>query len=217
MKPGWGRPGVAVAAVTMTLAALVLWRVASESSTELTAAQAYRDDDRPLRAVEHYRRAVRWSLPLSPHTAEAVAALQSIAAHLEEDGDVAGALLAWRSLSGGLAATRFLYAGSNPARENANDQIARLVSLDRSAAIDANLNAEQLTADHRRLLSEEVSPDPWWGTLLLLGMAIWVGALVLLATRGFDSSGRFHWASARGPIWGALIGFVSFTLGLLFA
>jgi hypothetical protein len=217
MKPGWGRPGVAVAAVTMTLAALVLWRVASESSTELTAAQAYRDDDRPLRAVEHYRRAVRWSLPLSPHTAEAVAALQSIAAQLEEDGDVAGALLAWRSLSGGLAATRFLYAGSNPARENANDQIARLVSLDRSAAIDANLNAEQLTADHRRLLSEEVSPDPWWGTLLLLGMAIWVGALVLLATRGFDSSGRFHWASARGPIWGALIGFVSFTLGLLFA
>jgi hypothetical protein len=217
MKPGWGRPGVAVAAVTMTLAALVLWRVASESSKELAAAQAYRDDDLPLRAVEHYRRAVRWSLPLSPHTAEAVAALQSIAAQLEEDGDVAGALLAWRSLSGGLAAIRFLYAGSNPARENANDQIARLVSLDRSAAIDANLNAEQLTADHRRLLSEEVSPDPWWGTLLLLGMAIWVGALVLLATRGFDSSGRFHWASARGPIWGALIGFVSFTLGLLFA
>ena len=217
MKPGWGRPGVAAAAVTMALAALVLWRVASESSTELAAAQAYRDAERPLLAVEHYRRAIRWSLPLSPHTAEAVSALQSIAAQLEEDGDVAGALLAWRSLSGGLAATRFLYAGSNPARENANDQIARLVSLDRSAAIDANLNAEQLTADHRRLLSEEVSPDPWWGTLLLLGMAMWVGALVLLATRGFDSSGRFHWASARGPIWGALIGFVSFTLGLLFA
>jgi len=217
MKPGWGRPGVAAAAVTMALAALVLWRVASESSTELAAAQAYRDAERPLLAVEHYRRAIRWSLPLSPHTAEAVSALQSIAAQLEEDGDVAGALLAWRSLSGGLAATRFLYAGSNPVRENANDQIARLVALDRSAAIDANLNSEQLRADHRRLLSEEVSPDPWWGTLLLLGMAMWAGALVLLATRGFDSSGRFHWASARGPIWGALIGFVSFTLGLLFA
>ena len=217
MKPGWGRPGVAAAAVTMALAALVLWRVASESSTELAAAQAYRDDERPLLAVERYRRAIRWSLPLSPHTAEAVSALQSIGAQLEEDGDVAGALLAWRSLSGGLAATRFLYAGSNPVRENANDQIARLVALDRSAAIDANLDAEQLRADHRRLLSEEVSPDPWWGTLLLLGMAMWVGALVLLATRGFDSSGRFHWASARAPIWGALIGFVSFTLGLLFA
>jgi len=217
MKPGWGRPSLAVGLVIIALAALVLWRVASEARTELAAARAYRDDDRPLLAVEHYRRAIRWSLPLSPHTVEAVSALESIAAQLEEDGDVAGALLAWRSLSGGLAATRSLYTGSNPARENASDQIARLVTLDRSAGIDASLSAEQLTADHRRLLSEEISPDPWWGTLLLLGMAIWVGALALLATRGFDSTGRFRWASARGPIWGALAGFVSLALGLLFA
>jgi hypothetical protein len=203
--------------VIIALAALVLWRVASEARTELAAAQAYRDDDRPLLAVEHYRRAIRWSLPLSPHTAEAVSALESIAAQLEEDGDFAGALLAWRSLLGGLAATRSLYTGSSPARENASDQIARLVALDRSVGIDASLSAEQLAADHRRLLSEESSLDPWWGALLLLGMAIWVGALLLLATRGFDLNGRFRWDSARGPIWGALAGFVSLVLGLLFA
>ncbi len=217
MKPLWGRPSLAMGLVIIALAALVLWRVASEARTELAAAQAYRDDDRPLLAVEHYRRAIRWSLPLSPHTAEAVSALESIAAQLEEDGDFAGALLAWRSLLGGLAATRSLYTGSSPARENASDQIARLVALDRSVGIDASLSAEQLAADHRRLLSEESSLDPWWGALLLLGMAIWVGALLLLATRGFDLNGRFRWASARGPIWGALAGFVSLVLGLLFA
>ena len=211
------RPGVAVAVVFVTLGALVLWRVASESSAELAAAHAYRQEDQLAPAVEHYRRAIRWSLPLSPNTAEAVSALESIAAQLEADGEVAGALLAWRSLAGGLAATRFLYSGSNPSRENASDQIARLMAMDRSAAIDANLSMEQLAADHRRLLSDEVSPDPWWGTLLLLGMAVWVGALVLLAWRGFDSAGRFRWAAARGPIWGVLVGFVSFVLGLLFA
>ena len=211
------RPGVAVAVVFVTLGALVLWRVASESSAELAAAHAYRQEDQLAPAVEHYRRAIRWSLPLSPNTAEAVSALESIAAQLEADGEVAGALLAWRSLAGGLAATRFLYSGSNPSRENAKDQIARIMAMDRSAAIDANLSMEQLAADHRRLLSDEVSPDPWWGTLLLLGMAVWVGALVLLAWRGFDSAGRFRWAAARGPIWGALVGFVSFVLGLLFA
>jgi hypothetical protein len=211
------RPGVAVAVVFVTLGALLLWRVASESSAELAAAHAYRQEDQLAPAVEHYRRAIRWSLPLSPNTVEAVSALESIAAQLEADGEVAGALLAWRSLAGGLAATRFLYSGSNPSRENASDQIARLMAMDRSAAIDANLSTEQLAADHRRLLSDEVSPDPWWGTLLLLGMAVWVGALVLLAWRGFDSAGRFRWATARGPIWGALVGFVSFALGLLFA
>jgi type II secretory pathway component PulJ len=211
------RSGIVAAIAIMALVALMMGRVVSESRAELATANAYRGNDQFARAVEHYRRAIRWSFPLSPQTVEAVSALESIAAQLEGEGNMTGALLAWRSLSGGLAATRFLYAGSNPARENANDQIARLMAMDRSAAIDANLTVEQLTADHRRLLSEEVSPDPWWGTLLLMGMAVWVGALALMAWRGFDSAGRFHWASARGPLWGAILGFVSFTLGLLFA
>jgi hypothetical protein len=217
MKLVWERPGIIAAIAIVGLVALVLGRVASESRTELAAANTHRDNDRIALAVEHYRRAIRWSLPLSPQTVEAVSALESIAAQLEADGDVAGALLAWRSLSGGLAATRHLYSRPNPVRENASNQIARLVATDRSAAIDANLSVQQLTADHRRLLAEQVSPDPWWGTLLLLGMAVWVGALVLVAWRGFDSDGRFRWASARGPLWGALVGFISFTLGLLFA
>lgn len=217
MKSAAVRTGAAVAALIVALAVLLSWRVASESRAELAVADAYRHDGRLPLAVEHYRRAIRWSLPFSSSTADAVSALQSIAAQLEADDDVAGALLAWRSLSGGLAATRFLYSGPNPARDGANDEIARLVALDRSAAIDANLNAEQLAADHRRLLAEEISPDPWWATSLLLGMATWVGALVVLARRGFDASGRFRWASARGPIWGALVGLASFTLGLLFA
>ncbi len=217
MKPAWERPGVAAVVATLALVALLLWRVASESSTELAAAHAYRGDERVSLAVEHYRRAIRWSLPLSTNTGEAVSALVSIAGQLEDDGDVAGALLAWRSLAGGLAATRFLYSRSNPARENAHDQIARLVAVDRNAAIDVSLSEEQLRADHRRLLSDQRSPDPWWGTLLLLGMATWVGALAVLASRGFDPAGRLRWASARGPICGAFVGFVSFTLGLLFA
>ena len=217
MKLGRGGPSIVGAIATIALVALVLGRVASESRAELSAANAYRQDDQLSRAVEHYRRAIRWSFPLSAHTEEAVSALESIARQLEADGDLDGALLAWRSLSGGLAATRFLHAGSNPAQENANDQIARLAAMDRSAAIDATLSTDQLVSDHRRLLSEKVSPDPWWGTLLLLGMAVWVGSLVIMAWRGFDSTGRFRWAAARGPLWGAIIGFFSFTLGLLFA
>ena len=217
MKLASARPGVVAVFVLITLGGLVLWRVASESRTELAAADAYRQDDRLVLAVEHYRRATRWSLPMSSSTAQAVSALESIAAELEADGDLAAALLAWRSVSGGLAATRFLYSGTHPARENAKDQIARLLAADRSAAIDANLSMEQLEADHRRLLDGEIRPDPWWGTLLLLGMATWVGALVLLAWRGFDSTGRFRWAGARRPIWGALAALVSFALGLLFA
>jgi hypothetical protein len=207
---------VAGSAIIAVLA-LLFGRVASESRDELDAARAYRQDDRSDRALEHYRRSIRWALPLSPYHAEAVSELESLAMELEVEGDTELALLAWRSLSGGLAATRTFYSGSQPARERANDQIARLLAMDRSAAVDARLSAEQLAADHRRLLSDQLSPDPFWGLALLSGMAVWVGALVLLARSGFDSTGRFHWATARGPVWGALLGFVSFALGLLFA
>ncbi len=211
------RLGAVALLLTVALGTLLLWRVASGARAELAAADAYRHDDRTMLAIEHYRRAIRWSLPLSSNTDEAIKALESIATQLEAEGELEGALLAWRSVLGGLAATRFLYSRSDPRRENAADQTARLMAMNRSAAIDANLNAEQLAADHRRLLSEGISPNPWWGTLLLAGMVTWVSALGILAWRGFDSAGRFHWTEARGPVWGALAGFVSFVFGLLFA
>ncbi len=217
MKPVWERSAILAGFAILALLALLLGRVASESRAELAAARGHREEGRSARAIEHYRRAIRWAFPLSPYRAEAISELESLAGELEAGGDLNGALLAWRSLSGGIAAGRTLYSGPNPARENANDQIARLMALDRSASIDASLSAEQLAADHRRLLSDEIAPDPFWGALLLLGMAVWIGALVLLARSGFDSAGRFQWAGARGPLWGALIGFASLALGLLFA
>lgn len=217
MKSGRARVGIGAAIAISAVIGLVLWRVGSQSHVELAAANTHRQSDRMELAVEHYRRAIRWSLPSSAQRAEAVSALESIARQLEATGDSEGALAAWRSLSGGLAATRVVYLRSSAARDDANDQIARLLAMDRSAPIDSNLSDTQLAADHHRLLSEDVSPHPSWGTMLLLGMACWVGALTLLARRGFDSSGRFTWASARGALLGALVGFVSFALGLIFA
>lgn len=217
MSTAWVRSGIVAAVAIIALLALLLGRVALESRKELAAGNAYRHEGRPGRAIEHYRRSIRWSFPLSPYRAEATSELKSLAGELEAEGDTDLALLAWRSLSGGIAATRTLYSGSQPVREKANDQIARLLARDRSAGVDARLSVEQLAADHRRLLSDRRSPDPFWGLVLLSGMAVWVGALLLLVRRGFDSTGRFHWATARGPVWGALLGFLSFALGLLFA
>lgn len=207
-----------VALVTLLgLLALVLSRVASEARSELDVADAYRDEGRVGAAVEHYRRALRWSYPLSSVEKVAVSRLEVIAAQFEAEEDWAAALMAWRSLSGGLAATRSFYVAENPNRAHANLQIARLAAMEHRAGIDAGSSEAQVAADHLRLLSEDVSPDPWWGSLLLFGMAGWVGALAIVARRGFDTAGRLRWSTARVPVSAAMIGFISFVLGLLFA
>lgn len=217
MKRPWERPGILVTVILLGLVAQVLGRATSESSADLAAAKAFQRDERVELAIEHYRRAIRWSFPSNPHATDALSTLRAIAVQAEAEGQTRVALSAWRSLLGGLEATRFLFSGLDPERENARAQIARLVAIHRRAGIDANLSTEQLAADHQSLLDREISPKPLWGALLLSGMAAWIGALSLMAWRGFDATGRFHWTRARGPLWGVVVGFVSFTLGLLFA
>jgi hypothetical protein len=217
VKPLVERGSLLAVLVLVALAILMVGRTVSRARAELGVADAHRQEGEIALAIEHYRRTLRWSFPFSPYTPAAIAALESIAGELENAGDGPGALLAWRSLAGGLAASRSSYVRTSDARDMAKDQIARLLSVHSDAAIDSSLSADKLEADHRRLLDEEASPDPLWSTFLLLGFAAWIGSLVLVIRQGFDSTGRPAWAGARRPLWGALLGFGAFVLGLLFA
>lgn len=213
------RPNAALLALlsVVTLAGIMMGRAVTSSRAELETAAAHRQNGQLARATEHYRRSLRWSFPFSPSRSKAVSGLESVATELEDAEDRAGALLAWRSLVGGVAASRFMYSGRDPAVERAKDEISRLLALERGAAIDANLSAERLAVDHRRLLDRQVSPHPLWGTVLLLGFAVWIGSLVLVINRGFDRAGKLLWPAARAPLAGALVGLVSFVAGLLLA
>lgn len=211
------RPRIFGALVVLIFVVLVGTRTVSESHSELVTAHTYDQNGDTMRALEHYRRAMRWSFPLNPYPARAASSLRSTAKELEDEGRIDDALLAWRSIAGSSAATRFLYSATNPVQEEAYDEISRLVAAHQGAGIDVGTDAEELAAQHRALLKEDASPDPFWGTLLLIGLAAWVGGLVVTASRGFDATGRFHWATARAPVSGALAGFVAFVLGMFFA
>ena len=206
-----------VAICVVALAGIMLGRAVAGSRMELADAEAYQEKGQLLRAIEHHRRALRWSFPLSPFREKAAAGLESIAGELEEGEDRAGALLAWRSLLGGISASRFVYSRRDADIERAKDEIARLLALEGGAAIDASLDSDKLAAAHRRLLAEEVSPHPFGATLLLFGFALWLGSLVLLINRGFTTAGKFLWTAARIPLSSALTGLVSFVVGLLLA
>ncbi|KPK14534.1 MAG: hypothetical protein AMJ62_12990 [Myxococcales bacterium SG8_38] len=210
-----GERPIFVVIVALGLAmALMLGRAVSESRSEFANARSYRHSGELMRAIEHYRRALRWSFPLSPHASEAASELEACAAELEDAGDRAGALLAWRSLLGSVMATRFLHAPADPEIVRARAEIARLVALDADARAEAGPQTERLITEPRSIA---VAPNPVWGTLLLFGFATWLVSLVVLTRRGFDGRGYFQWPSARAPVWTALAGFLAFLVGLSLA
>ena len=217
MKPLRSGATLVVAICVVALTGIMLGRVVAGARRELAYAEAYQEEGQLLLAIEHHRCALRWSFPLSPFRERAVAGLESIAQGLEESDDSAGALLAWRSLLGGISASRFLYSRKDADAQRAKDEIARLLALEGGAAIDASLDSDKLAAAHPHPLAEEISPRPLGATLLLFGFALWLGSLVLLTNRGFTAAGSLLWPAARIPLSSAIAGLVSFVVGLLLA
>lgn len=199
------RQGV-VAGTLLAIALLsVPARIVFQARGELASAEAALASNDDIRAVDHFRRTLRWSLPLFNHEDEAIAGLERIARSREVAGDRAGALLAWRSLLGGLESTRSLYGVADPAVKRAKNEIARLAV--------AKGEADR----YRTLLDRDVTPDALGATLLLFGFSMWLASLILLIGKGFDEVGRLRLRAARAPVLGAIAGFASFVIGLVFA
>jgi hypothetical protein len=206
-----------LAFAAMATIALVAGRSVRQANLELAAAGNALRHETPRRAIDHYRRALRWSPPFTRHEQRAIAGLELIAEAAENDGDRETALLAWRSIVGGVAASRFLYSGRSSAREHASDEIARLAALQGGPQIDAAVSQARRQAVYRQLLQREAAPQPFWATALLLGFFVWIVSLAILTLRAFDSAGRFSWPDARSTLTVAILGLASFLLGLVFA
>lgn len=221
MSSPWKRSALAVIGVVSLALVLALGRAVVESRAELAAATAYHEKGDLPRAIEHYRRALRWTFPWSPYVELAMAGLEARAAEAESQGEVALALLAWRSLLGGLSATHSFFRPHHAAASRAKDHIARLMALPshhESDAIDGTaLDPTKHAREARRTLDSDIRPDPFWGTMLLMGFTVWIASLVQLARRAFDEEGHFRWESARAPSWAAFAGLLVFVLGLSFA
>jgi hypothetical protein len=210
-------PVFVVGIVLMTIISTVVIRAALESRAELSMGLEYERAGEPLRAIAHYRRALRWSLPFDGRTEHALESMRSLARSFEARGQIDDALVAWRSILGGVAATRFIATRRRPHREEAIEEIARLVAEHQRTGIDADTDFVELVAEHRELLEKGTSPHPVWGTMLLVGFAGWLTGLMLTASRGFAPSGRLQWQRARVPLTAALLGWMVFVLGLVWA
>jgi hypothetical protein len=211
-RPRAARLGVAAAALFVVLAAASL-RLVTEARAELTASDAKWQNGDAIAAAAHARSAARAYVPGAEHMRLGYERLREIAETSERKGDVESALFAWRAMLSAAAGSRPFSATSSDARVGAEAAVARL-----SAALLASGRAP--SAGRRAEItetptSEAFVPRAGWGALFLGGAALWCGAGVRLAARGFATDGRLIAAEFRIPALMAAAGFVAWVAGLL--
>lgn len=210
----WRRRGFLVG-VALSLVVLVVWgRTIYEAHAELALAGRYADEGQSMRAVEHYRRAIRWAAPLNPYPSRASRSLRELALDLEREDRPQDALLAWRSILGSEKATRTPFSGLGARSGEAVEHIRALSEQADVEAMPASVGRGSVPG---ALLPDETALRSIWALALVVGFFTWVGALAFATIRGFDAAGAIRWPDVRSPLVAAAAGFALFVVGMLFA
>jgi hypothetical protein len=188
-------------------------RLVTEGRAELIASDAQWQKGDAIGAAVHARGAARAYVPGAEHMHLGYERLREIAETSERKGDVESALFAWRAISSAAIGSRPFAAASGDARARADASVARL-----SAAV---LASGRPSLAGRRAAAADTSADvdlvprAGWAVLLLGGAALWCGAGVRLAARGFGDDGRLVTAELRIAGAMASAGLLAWVVGLL--
>lgn len=206
-----------IAAVVLAVLVLFAVRVSSSARSELAEARSLEAQGDRAASVAHYRRAARMTVPLAPTSDEALARLAAIGAEAEGAGDSDLALSAWRSVRAAILGSRSFYVPARDRLEEADRHIAHLMAQQPAAPIEASASPEEREAAHLALLEAEVGPSPGWSIVALVGLAMWISAAFLFATRAFGEDDALVPREARKWAGVFVVGFFFFALGLSLA
>lgn len=201
---------IAAAFTVVVLGALVT-RAVWEGRRALAEGDAAAD---PAAAIDAWRRAARWYVPLAPHVDDAYARLRRTAEDADRAGDTRTALAAWRAIRSSALATRWLVTPHDDLRALADRRIAALMAADPAGAPDAGATVADREAFHARRLAATPGPSPTWVVIALTGFALWIGGCVHFARRALDADDRLvrRAAGASGALF--LVGVVVWAVGL---
>lgn len=206
---------VAVVALVILLALAV--RVIGSARAELAEARTIDGRGETAQAVAHYRRAARWYAPLSPYPDEALTRLAEIGADAERAGDVDLALSAWRSIRAATLGSRSFYIPYEDRLHEADHHIAALMARLPPPPIDVRRSVEEREAAHLALLEADAGPSALPSLVAIVGLATWIAAAFLFATRAFGDDDQLVPREARR--WGGVfaLGLGLFVIGLWLA
>lgn len=214
------------AAVTLVVLGALVTRAVWEGRRALAEGDAAAARDDVPAAIDGWRRAARWYVPMAPHVDDAYARLRRVAEHADRPQT---ALAAWRAIRSSALATRWLVTPHDDLRALADRRIATLMArerlgldaeiandpdLIRGAAPDAGATLEEREAFYLGQLATPPGPSTAWVVIALTGFALWIGGCVHFARRGLDADDRLvrRVAGASGALF--LVGVVVWVVGL---
>ena len=208
--------GRAVGVVLVVILVLSV-KVLGSSRAELREADRARASGALEVAVNHYRRAARWYLPIQPFADEALDRLLEIGDEAEEREDRVLALASFRSVHAAIMSSRSAWIPDAERLERADARIAALMASGEVPAVDAGLAEDERAALYLSMLEEDRDPALGWALLALLGFFSWVVGAYLVFTRALDQDD--HFVDGELKKWGTLfvVGMGLFVLGLSLA
>lgn len=194
------------AAVTAIVVGVLVTRAIWEGRSALhdgDAAAAHGDTGA---AIDLWRRAARWYVPLAPHVDDAYDRLEAAAVEADRRGQTETELAAWRGIRSSVLATRWLITPHADRLARADQRIASLMGSQPGSSGGEAFYLEQL----RR----EDAPSLPWVVVALGGFGLWIGGCAHFVRRGLDAEDRLirRAASASGGM--VVIGLVVWVVGL---
>lgn len=219
---------VTAAIVTAVVIGALVTRAIWEGRSALHDGDAAAERGDPGAAIDAWRRAARWYVPLAPHVGAAYDRLERMAGEAEVHGDRVTALMAWRGVRSSVLATRWLVTPHADRKARADQHIAKLMSEEpvwgqpvpegadptRLAAPDAGKTPAERQAFYAAQLARDPAPSLAWVIVALIGFGAWIGGCIRFARRALDADDRLvrRIAAEAGAL--VLVGLIVWLVGL---
>ena len=154
---------------------------------------AYFDKGEYIKSVTYFDRSIHWYTPLNPYVQRSAEKLWQMSKDAQRRGDIKLALIAVRTIRRGFFAARSLYTPGKEWIRKCDKRIEEVWAIQkgRQGAEAGDKGGEPFKT---RLQNQESrAPDPFWSSMLLLGLFGWIGSIIMFILRGFHKNceGRF--------------------------
>jgi hypothetical protein len=196
------------------LLAVVATRLLIDGHEAMSQGAALERDGKRAEAVAAYRDAARAYVPLSPYSSLGFERLFAIGKQAQEQGDVALARLAFETFRGAALSIRSVYTPHRHELVDVNRRLSELYAL-RDASQAGSPDSARPKKYFADLLSAPVGPSLPRAVGALLGLGLWISAVIAFLFLGLDQTLRPKKPVVLGSGIAFAVGVALFAWGLL--